>query len=52
MFAQEQILSGQGGSATPDSGKETQAVTDDNAQVPNHLGKPGEHLEHRAIISR
>src|SRR3954451_19251932 len=29
--------------------RETQTVTDDRAQVPNHPGKSGEDLEHRAI---
>ena len=36
----------------PYSGKETQTVTDDRAQVLSHPGKAGEDLEHRAIVSR
>ncbi|MFL6451902.1 MAG: hypothetical protein ACJ746_30180 [Bryobacteraceae bacterium] len=32
------------------AGKKT--VTDDSAHVPNHPGKSGEDLEHRAIVSR
>jgi hypothetical protein len=52
LFAQKQILSCQGRPATRYSGEETQTVTDDLAQVPNHPGKAGEDLEHRAIVSR
>ena len=52
LFAQEQILSCQSRAAPPDTGEETQTATDDRAQVPNEVGKPGEDLEHPAIVSR
>jgi hypothetical protein len=52
LLAQEQILSRQSRVAAPDTGEETQTVTDDRAQVPNEAGKPGEDVEHPAIVSR
>src|SRR3954464_4570386 len=52
LFAQKKILGCQSRAATPYRREETQTVTDDRAQVPNHPGKTGEDLEHRAIVSR
>src|SRR3954452_15651038 len=52
LFAQKQILSCHGRAATRYRGEQTQTVTEDRAQVPNHPGKAGEDLEHRAIVSR
>jgi hypothetical protein len=49
---QEQILSGQRRAAAPDTGEEIQTIADDRAQVPNETGKPGEDIEHPAIVSR
>src|SRR5436309_3998390 len=52
LFAQKQILGRQRLAAMAYSGEETQTVTDDRAQVSDHLWKSGENLEHRAIVSR
>src|SRR5438270_5175501 len=41
-----------GRAATRYRAEETQTVTDDRAQVPNHPGKASEDLEHRPIVSR